>query len=162
MLLLTLKMKDFTQTFYKNNCAKYSLDPDLDPEPEPEQKLFQSRNLNRSKSLRFPQNWFFFPTPPPGRCTSWCCAAWCSFWSLPWPGGIRPSSSSTPEPGPQGNSSSSLGRLLTNPFHWIRPSSSSTPEPGPPGNSSSSLGRLLTNPFHLIRPSSSSTPEPGP
>jgi hypothetical protein len=108
-----------------------------------------------------PQHRLFFLTPPPGRFTSWCCAAWCSSWSLPWPGGIRPSSSSTQEPGPQGNSSWSLGKFLTNPFHWIHPSSSSTPEPGPPGDRSSSLGKFLTNPFHWINPSSSSTLEPG-
>jgi hypothetical protein len=58
MLLLTSKMQVFVRyTFLLKNCAnKNSLDSYLDPEPGPEQKLFQSRNLKRSKLLRFPQH----------------------------------------------------------------------------------------------------------
>ncbi len=45
-LILTLKRQDFVQYFFWKT-AKYCLDP------EPEPKLFQSRNLNRNKSLWF-------------------------------------------------------------------------------------------------------------
>jgi hypothetical protein len=51
-LLLTLKRQDFVQFFlcFWKTVAKYCLDP------VPEPKLFQSRNRNCNKSLRFHNN----------------------------------------------------------------------------------------------------------
>ncbi len=54
-LSLTLKRQDIEieQIFMLKNCAKFGLELVPDGDPEPETKLFQSRNPNRNKSLRF-------------------------------------------------------------------------------------------------------------
>jgi hypothetical protein len=47
------KGKILYKFFDAENCAKYFLDPESELDPEPKPKLFQSRDRNRIKSLRF-------------------------------------------------------------------------------------------------------------
>ncbi len=53
MLLQTWKRQILYKFFLLKNCAKYCLDREPEQESEPEAKLFQCRNRNGIKSLRF-------------------------------------------------------------------------------------------------------------